>query len=218
MYLFAHTPIWLKTPITTILVVITFLVSYRAFNDRELFQRLLFRPYAIARQGEWHRFLTAGFVHANWLHLAFNLFVLWEFGSLVERSYAMQFGKGFGPLFYAGLYLIGLVTASLYSYHRHEDNPYYAAVGASGAVSGVVFAAILFYPTMPLTFVFLPFVKIPAVVMGLAYLAYSSYMSRRGGDNIGHDAHFWGSVWGFVYTALIDLNLLREFWEQIRPN
>ncbi|MCP4437641.1 MAG: rhomboid family intramembrane serine protease [Aureispira sp.] len=208
-------PIFLQAPITSILVVATVFVSYRAFNDQTLYWRMMFTPSRIQQHGEWYRFLSAGLIHANWMHLIFNAFVLFEFGKTVEILYRMYFGS-LGMILYLALYVLGLVAASTYTFFKHRYHDGYHALGASGAVSGIVFAFILFIPTAELTLIFLPFVKIPAIIMGIGYLLYSSYMSKNGTDNIGHDAHFWGSVWGFVFTGLLKPLLFLEFIAQIK--
>lgn len=193
-------------PVTLVIVVITVLISYRAFNNRELLSQLLFHPNSIAQnfQENAHRFITSGFVHRDWIHLIFNMFVLYEFGRLVESSYSSSFGN-MGRTLYLLMYLAGIVVGSLPSYLRNQNNPGYAALGASGAVSGVVLAFILFKPLQPLRIIFFPFFGIPAVVLGILYLAYSSYMSRRGGDGVAHDAHLYGALFGFLFTLVCDL-------------
>lgn len=193
-------------PVTLITVVLTVFVSYRAFNNRGLLSQLLFHPNSIAQNfnANSYRFLTSGFVHRDWIHLLFNMFVFFEFGKLVEQSYVAYFDVG-GRTLYVLMYLAGIVAGSLPSYIRHRDNPGYAALGASGAVSGIVLAFIFFQPLAPLRFLFFPFFDIPAIVLGIGYLMYSSYMSRRGGDGVAHDAHLYGALFGFVFTLGCDL-------------
>lgn len=203
-----------QAPITALLVAGTLIVSYLAFRNERLYNELIFNAAYIRETGQWYRLFSAGLLHANWLHLAFNMFVLWEFGRLVEITYVLHF-EHWGKVAYLALYVLGLGASSLYSYFKHRYNRGYNAVGASGAVSGIVFAFILFYPTVSMRFLFFPFVEIPAVLMGLGYLLYSSYMSRRGGDNIGHDAHFWGSVWGFLFTLMLDYRFGLNFLEEL---
>lgn len=206
----------LLTPITYLLLALISLLSYQALQNREFMEKFLFVPYYMVRQaGQGYRFLSAGFIHANLIHYVFNAFVLFEFGRLVELYYKRHFSD-LGSVLYLTMYLAGLWFSGLYSYQKHKDNPSYRALGASGAVSGVVFAAILFEPTMPLTFIFLPFFSIPAIVLGFGYLLYSWYMSRYGRDNIGHDAHFWGALWGFVFTAALKPPLLLDFFKQLQ--
>lgn len=207
----------MQAPITAVLVFAMVIVSYLAFNDEALRNKLLFVPAYMEERGanQLYRFITHGFIHADWLHLAFNAYVLWEFGRVVETLYKLVHGNVLGSIFYVLLFFGGLVASSLYSYYKHRHHYGYAALGASGAVSGVLFSAIVFMPLMPLGLMFIPFVEIPAIIMGIAYLAYSTYMSRRGGDNIGHDAHFWGSVWGFVFTLVLAPQLFPLFLNQI---
>lgn len=204
-------------PITGVLVLAMVGISYFAFNDRDLRRRLLFVPAYMEENGprEWYRFISAGFIHANWMHLIFNALVFWQFGLLVELSYKIALGPVLGSLAYVFLFFAGLVASALYSFFKHRHNYGYGALGASGAVSGVLFAAIVFRPFMPLQFIFLPFVEIPAVVMGIAYLAFSAHMARQGRDNIGHDAHFWGSVWGFAFTCVVVPGALTDFLNSV---
>jgi membrane associated rhomboid family serine protease len=147
------------------------------------------------------------------MHLAVNLFVLFGFGISVELAYKTLFGSMMGGVYYLLLYVLGLAASSIFDYFKHRNNYGYNAVGASGAVSSVLFAAILFSPTSIL--LLYGIIPIPAVIGGALYLGYSYYMGRKGTDNIGHDAHFWGAVWGFAFTALLDYRLLFSFWEQI---
>lgn len=220
LYLFQQPTVveqFMKAPITGVLLLAMIGISYMAFNDEQLRSKCLFVPALINERGsnELYRFISAGFIHADWMHLAFNGFVFWQFGTMVERFYKIVHGDALGSLFFLLLFFGGLVAASLFSYFKHKDNYGYAALGASGAVSGVLFAAIVFQPLMPLQLIFIPFLKIPAIVMGILYLLYSSYMGKKGNDNIGHDAHFWGSIWGFVITITLAPTLFWHFLDQI---
>lgn len=183
--------------LTLILVIMTGIISYQAFENTSMRNKLLFHPASVKEFGEYYRFLTHGFVHANWQHLLINLFVLYQFGEVIESIFASPkvFGPTFGRILYVLLYLTAIVLASIPSYFKHQDNQYYSALGASGATSALVFAYILFNPWG--WFLFPP---LPAILFGVAYLWYSSYMSKRGVDNIGHDAHFWGAVYGAAFT------------------
>jgi len=209
-------PTPLDAPITFLLLAITVFTSYKVMDNRYEKQKFMFNPYTIKRQKDWGRFLTHGLIHADWMHLIFNMYVLYMFGAVVEGAYMTIFGKILGPILYLVLYLSGLVMSSLYSYFKYQDSSHYNALGASGAVSGVVFAFMLFAPTAEMGLIFIPFVTLPAFVFGLLYLAFSAYMSKRGTDNIGHDAHFWGSVWGLVFTGLLMPSLFVSFFEKIR--
>jgi membrane associated rhomboid family serine protease len=201
-----------KAPLTIAIIIITGITSYQAFNNPELYGKLIFNPYTINSRKEWYRFFSYGLLHANWIHLGLNLFVLFGFGVTVEMSYKVLFGP-IGSVYYLLLYILGLAASSIFDYYKHRDNWNYNAVGASGAVSAVLFAAILFNPTQML--LIYGIIPIPAVIGGGLYLGYSYYMARKGNDNIGHDAHFWGAVWGFAFTAILDYRLLWMFWIQI---
>ncbi len=182
--------------ITIVLVVLTGIASYQAFNNPDLKAKLLFHPATIQNRGEWHRFLSSGFIHADWGHLLINMFVLYQFGQIAEKLFDYIFGN-LGNIAYLFFYLSAIVAASLPSFFRHRENYGYAALGASGATSALVFAYILFAPWQ--WFIFPP---VPAIVFGVLYLVYSSYMDKRGGDNIGHNAHFWGAIYGVVFLLL----------------
>ncbi len=193
--------------ITLLLIILTGAVSLAAFNNPGLFQRLLFEPFVIGVRGEWYRFITHAFIHANWPHLLVNMFVLYFFGRNVEMLYPM-IAPGL-PVWvsFLGLYVGGILASSIPSYRKHLYNPTYRAVGASGAVSAVLFAQVLMLPTSEVAFLFLP-IPMPAWVFGVLYLAYSWYMDKRGGDNVAHDAHFHGAVFGIIYTAALSPDLV----------
>ena len=199
--------------ITQIIIGITAVVSILAFYNKELQGRLLFSPIMIAQHRQGYRFFTHAFVHADWMHLAINMFVLLSFGKAVESSYGFLFGAK-GWYFFLLLYFGGILLSSAPSYAKNKDNKFYNAVGASGAVSAVLFASILIHPLAGIRFIFIPF-NIPAFVFGILYLVYSAYMAKRGSDNIGHDAHFWGAVYGLLFTLLLKPTLGLAFLDQI---
>ena len=199
--------------ITEIIIALTAVVSILAFYNKELQGKLLFSPIMIAQHRQAYRFITHAFVHADWVHLAINMFVLLSFGRAVESFYDYLFGLK-GWYFFLLLYFGGVVLSSTPSFAKHKDNKFYHAVGASGAVSAVVFASILISPLTGIRFIFIPF-DIPAFIFGILYLIYSAYMSKRGNDNIGHDAHFWGAVFGLVFTLLLKPALGMAFIQQI---
>lgn len=194
--------------ITLIIIGITAILSIAAFNDQRLFSGLLFEPFVIKARGEWYRFVIHAFIHANWPHLAVNMFVLYMFGRNVEMLLPEVTGKH-ALLHYLLLYGGGILFSSLPSYQRNIHDPGYRAVGASGAVSAVLFAQIIMLPTSPVRFLFIPF-PIPAYVFGILYLAYSYYMDKKGGDNVAHDAHFFGAVYGLLFMILLDPGLVLD--------
>lgn len=190
--------------VTIIICIITGLVSYRAFEDRDLFFKLKHYPYAEARDKSYYRFLSSMFVHGSWAHLLINLFVLYGFGQSVENQFLYEFGDTMGRVNFIILYLLSGVFADIPTFLKHKDNQMFSAVGASGAVSGILLSFVIFNPWAPLTFVFLPFITIPAIIMTVGYLAYSSWASKNDrGGKVDHMAHFYGAVFGFLFTIVL---------------
>ncbi len=202
--------------ITILLIIITGIISILSFRQREIFSRLQFNAYQIVHRKEYYRMITHGFVHANWWHLFVNMFVLYFFGTRVEsilQALASQNMLKYPVLVYLILYLLAIIFASTISLIRYKDEPLYNSVGASGAVSAIMFFNIFFNPWEKLYLYGM--IGIPGIVFAVVYIIYSQYMSRRGGDNINHDAHFLGAVFGFVSPLFIDLNLFRYFISQL---
>ena len=195
--------------ITNIVVGVTCLVSFLFMQNQKGKAALVFHPATIREHHQWHRFLTSGFIHADMVHLAINMFVLWSFGNAIEQFYFPAFLSEFSTQKYMLLYFGGIVAASVPSYIRHNKNPNYAALGASGGVSAVVFAAILFEPWQNLYLYGV--IAIPQILAGAAYLFYSWYQDKRAVDNIGHMAHFTGAVWGFLITGFMNPDLFIRF-------
>ena len=199
---------------TLIIIILTAIVSILALNNDDWMYKLKFNAYNIRHHNEIYRFFTYGLVHADWMHMAVNLFVLYSFGGVVEHFYRELFAEK-ANFYFVLLYIGGIIFSTLASYVKHKDDPTYNAVGASGAVSAVLFASILLYPSGKIGFLFLPF-EIPAVAFGLLYLIYSAYMAKKGRDNIGHDAHFWGAVFGMVFTLGLRPTLALDFIQKIQ--
>ncbi len=187
--------------VSIIIILITAGVSVFAFSNRDLFRRLAFNAYDIKHFKNSYRFLSYALVHADWIHLLVNMMVLYSFGGIVEQYYNMYFGLK-GILYYILLYVAGAALSTLPAYGKHKDDYSYTAVGASGAVSAVVFASIIFAPLSKIYLFPIP-IGIPAILFGVLYLIYSGYMGKKNIDNIGHDAHFWGAVFGFVFTIIL---------------
>lgn len=202
----------IRMSITLFIVIITAGISLLAFSRPDIQHLLVFHPYKMDNKKEWYRFITHGFIHADYMHLFVNMFVLFGFGIMVERYYAIHFGA-MGKVAFIVMYLTAIIIASLSSYFKYRKYINYTSLGASGATSAVLFAFILFDPLNILRlYLVLP---IPGIVFGVLYLWYSSYMSKRGGDNINHDAHFYGAVYGFFYTLLLNRQLGKAFLIQI---
>lgn len=193
--------------ITLILIILNVVVSVAAFNNRPLLERLLFWPPAI-RRGQVDRFVTHGFVHADGQHLLFNMITLYFFGRAVEPFFSHYIGSvGFG-LFY----LVGVVVAILPAWFQHRNDGSYRSLGASGAVSAVLFAFILVRPWATL-YVFV--IPVPAILYAVAYTAWSIYAGRRGGDNINHSTHLWGAAYGVLFSLIMEPRLLDVFLHQL---
>ena len=210
--------------ITLAIIIFTCLVSISAFSNAKLMDDLIFYAPAIEKRKQYYRFLSHGFLHADYLHLAFNMLALYSFGQAVETmlfSNDCVFGSK-GKLFYILLYIGGLIVASIPDYLRHRDNYNYRSLGASGAVSSVIFAAIALLPQLPIRFFFIP-IDIPGYVFGLLYLVVSAYLDKRGGGNINHSAHFWGAAFGLIFTFVCgylfaDMNMIGNFTRQIQSS
>ncbi len=196
----------MSLPITVLLVAFTALISIGAFQERRVFETLLYQPYAVRAKGQWYRLLTHAFIHADWAHLLVNMFVLYMFGRNVEMLYALV-----TPLpaivSYLALYIGGVLFAALPGLAKHGGDPGYRSVGASGAVSAVLFAQILLLPTREVSILLVP-IAMPAWIFGILYLAYSWYMDKRASDHVAHDAHFYGAVFGILFTTALRPDLL----------
>ncbi len=198
---------------TLILIIATAALSIPAFKNAELSFRAVFYPFRIKRFGEYYRFITSGFLHNNWMHLIVNMFVLYSFGPYLESFYTHYYGWK-GRVFYLLFYVSAISIANISTYFKFKDREYYRSLGASGAVSAVVFAFIFFNPQARLMLIFLP-IPVNAVLMGLLYIAYSYYMGRRGSDHINHEAHLYGALYGFALHAALYPQLFPRFLEQI---
>lgn len=177
--------------LTLVLVGLTCLTSWLAWKSPALLARLILWPPAVTRRGELHRLVTYGFIHADGMHLLFNMVTLYFFGGAVERIYAREFGN----LGFVAFYLGALLVSILPSYLQHRDDRAYRSLGASGAVSAVLFAFIVVQPWATI-YVFV--VPMPALLYAVLFVAYSIWMDRRGGDNVNHSAHLWGAGFGLA--------------------
>ncbi len=209
--------------ITLIIIVITVIISFTAMNNDSLMDQLIFHPYSIAKNPMgWYRAITCGFIHADFMHLAFNMFSFYMFGELVEKYFDYIFGAA-GQTLYIILYVSALVVCIIPTYFSHFKQYYYKSLGASGAVSAIVFAGIFLQPTMLIGFFIVPPI-IPGFIFGPIYLALTVYLSKKGGGNINHSAHIWGAVFGIVFlwvaskTAGLEgrLDVLTSFIYQVR--
>ena len=193
-------------PVTLFLIALNVLVGVHSmFVEPATVGRLAFRP-VLVRQGQWWRFLTAGFAHVGFAHLLFNMFTLFFFGPVIEAA--------LGPVRYLVVYLGSDLAANALTYWRHKDDPGYSAVGASGAVSGVLFAFCLFFPWEKIYLFLIP-IGIPAVVFAFLYIGLSVYAAGQGGGRVAHEAHIGGAVGGLALTILLYPAALPIFLGQI---
>ncbi len=199
--------------ITYGIILFTVVVSIVCFNNEEMFNRLKFNAFDVKHSNQWYRFFSYGFLHSGWVHLLINMIVFYSFGTIVERVFRVFFHEKY-ILYYILLYLGGLLLSIIPAFGKHKNDVFYNAVGASGAVSSVVFSSIIMMPKAPISFFFIP-VEIPAWIFGILYIIYEFYMSRKAKDNIGHDAHFWGAVYGVIFTIALKPSLAVGFLQQI---
>ncbi|MDE5418029.1 rhomboid family intramembrane serine protease [Labilibaculum sp. DW002] len=197
---------------TIIIIAITVLISMAAFNKVDLLYKYQFNAYQVLKRNQWYRMLTYGFLHANWDHLLVNMFVLYFFGDSLEYYFSYHFGQ-LGVLYFILLYIGAIIFSTLYDLKKHHEHYHYNAVGASGATSAIVFATIFFAPLQSIYFMF--FIPIPGIIFAAGYLYYSYYMSKKNIDNIGHSAHFYGALFGFLFPILIKPQLFSLFLQQI---
>ncbi|MDX9847080.1 MAG: rhomboid family intramembrane serine protease [Tenuifilaceae bacterium] len=201
---------------TIVIIAITAVVSFLALGNRALMDKLLLSPYNTIHRKQWYRLVSHALVHADFFHLLVNMIVLLSFGLAVESIFGQLKTLhviGSPTVHFLTLYIGGTVLSCLSTLHKHKDNYYYQGVGASGAVSAVVFTSIFFRPLDKLYI--MGILPLPAIVFGVGYLIYSHYMSRKSNDNINHDAHFVGAVFGFLYPILIDPSLIKVFLNEL---
>jgi len=195
--------------ITLIIIIITAIISFMAFSNQELLNKLIFYPPAISKEKQWYRFFSNGLIHADIGHLAFNMISLYMFGGLVEDAFLQIFGNS-GKLLYLVMYISALAVCLIPTYMSHKDNYYYRSLGASGAVSAVVFAGVFLVPEQKIGLFFIPPI-IPGFIFGPLYLVLTAYLSKRGGGNINHSAHLWGALYGIAFLIVMCVALHTEF-------
>lgn len=195
------------------IIVLTGIISVYAFQQTEIMYRYNFSPYQILKRKQWYRLFTHAVLHADWMHLIVNMLVLYSFAIPLRFFFNSAFRFMPASLLLLIFYVLAILASSLVSLVKHKDNPNYSAVGASGAVSAVVFACIFFAPLDEI--LFFGVIPIPGILFGVGYLWYSWYMGKKNLDNIGHDAHFYGAIFGFIFPLVLRPELITHFLNQL---
>jgi membrane associated rhomboid family serine protease len=191
--------------LTLAIIIITCIVSITSFTRPNAIDDLSMWPMMIDNKKQYYRFITSGFVHGDWQHLIFNMFTLYFFGPVIEQL--------FPPVYFVLFYVLGLIVSDIPSYLKHRRAYGYRAIGASGAISAVVFASILLDPWGKIGI--FGIIPVPAILYAVLYIVYCVYAGRRGGDNINHDAHLWGGLYGVIFTIIYAPSIFQYFLQNL---
>jgi membrane associated rhomboid family serine protease len=197
--------------ITLSIVVITSIISIAGFRNGKVVDELIFWPPAISKKHQYYRFITCGLIHADYMHLIFNMVTLYFFGTYMEAHY--QGDLGLQKYYYLALYVGALIVSNIPTYIKHYNDYDYRSLGASGAVSAVLFSFILLGPWQQIIVLVFP---VPAIIYGGLFLFYSAYMSRKGGDHVNHDAHFYGALFGVLFTIAVRPDVVNIFLNELK--
>ena len=200
--------------VTLILIFVTAAVSFLCFIEALDIDAFKFNAFQIWHRKQWYRMLSYGLVHGGWGHLFFNMLTLFFFGRVVEQYFQAAFGATAGIILYVVLYVSAIAVSTLGDLIKYRDNYAYNAVGASGAVSAILFASILFEPKMGIYIYLIP-IPVPGYIFAPLYLLYCWYMARRNMDNIGHTAHFWGALYGLLFPLICRPDIFWHFIAQL---
>ena len=197
--------------LTNAIVLITVLTSFGAWQNAELFDKFKLNSYAVYHKKEFWRLITCTLIHADYIHLAFNMFSFYSIGNKVEEVFVDIF-PDLGKLYYLGLYVLGAVFSCFSDIYKYKNNPGYNSIGASGAVSAVIFSFVVIAPMDEINIFFIP---MKAVIYGAFFLAIEYYLSKKSMGNVNHGAHFEGALFGIIYTILCKPDLISHFFSQI---
>lgn len=202
--------------ITIIIIIFTCIISFQGFSKYIFIDKLKHSPSREYTYKEYYRMLTSGFVHADWTHLLVNMFVLYSFGEFIESYIVSEFGNPWGRVIFLILYLLNIILANIPTAIRHKHNPSFSSIGASGAVSGIIFIFILLRPWATLQLFFI--IPLPAIVVGVGYLIYSSWAANKGHGRLDHSAHFAGALAGMFMIILLRHEIIIDFFHELIHN
>lgn len=200
--------------ITYTIIVLTVLISIQGFNSADFSYKMSFSPYLAKHYNQKTRFFTHMFVHADWGHLFFNMFSFYMFGKFIELELRAYYGDYLGGFHFIVLYLLGGLFSTLWPFIRNQDKDNYFSVGASGAVSAIIFSTIIWYPQLRMGLIFLP-IMVPGYIFGPLYLLFEFFAFRYGKSRIAHDAHIGGALFGILYIIIINIDKANDFVNQI---
>jgi membrane associated rhomboid family serine protease len=208
----------MQLTITLIIVIITVLVSIGGFSNPKIVDDLIFNPPAVSKRNQYYRFFTCGLIHADWAHLIFNMLALYLFGKEVEEAFVALFDKP-GRYIYLLMYVSALLVSLLPTYFKNLNNYQYRSLGASGAVSAVIFAGLMLAPETEVYIFFIP-IPIPGFIFAPLYLVISALLDKKGNSNINHSAHIWGAIYGLIFVIvagfLVNYNAIEAGLERIK--
>ena len=197
--------------ITLTIIIVTCVITLAGFKNGKVVDELIFWPPAISKKHQYYRFITCGLINADYMHLIFNMLTLYFFGTIMEAYYQGQLGLQ--KYYYLALYIGALIVSNIPTYIKHRNDYNYRSLGASGAVSAVLFAFILLRPWQQIIVLVIP---VPAIIYGGLFLFYSAYMSRKGGDHVNHDAHFYGALFGILFTIAVRPGVIEIFMNELK--
>jgi membrane associated rhomboid family serine protease len=199
--------------ITYIIIGITALVSLYAFQSPRLLSRAMMNPYLVHQKQQYYRFVSSGFIHKDHIHLLWNMLSFYFFGPAIEREFHSLFGAG-GSLYFIALYVLAIIVSDIPTYFKHRHNPGYNSLGASGGVSAIIFAFIIFDPLSDICIYIA--LCMPGFILGILYIIFSWYQGRKSNDNINHEAHLYGALFGFIFCVIVAPSSIANFVEQIK--
>jgi membrane associated rhomboid family serine protease len=205
----------MAAPVASFIFAITIATSIWGFYSDNIYEGFILHPYSIARGKRVYTLITSGFIHADFMHLLFNMLSYYFFAFQLEAGNANMNFSGLGHWQFGVLYIGSLILSDIPSTYKHRNDSWYHSLGASGAVSAVIFSFIMFSPLAGMGLIILPGVNIPAVLFGVAYLVYCNYASKHARDNINHDAHFFGALSGLLLTIIMHPHAVHDFITQV---